>query len=83
MAYFLNPTFFYDRLLFKENRVMRGILDLIEKNSICKKPCKAIQEIKVYCECHDSFSCQSTLDSCKAMQLGKKDFELCYVFIVH
>ena len=80
IAYFLNPAFFYDEHFVEDNRVMQGLLDLLEKKSICKEPRKAMQEIKVYRERHDSFSRQSALDSCKTMQPGKNDFELCYVF---
>ena len=79
-AYFLNPAFFYDEHFVEDNRVMQGLLDLLEKKSICKEPRKAMQEIKVYRERHDSFSRQSALDSCKTMQPGKNDFDLCYVF---
>ncbi|XP_039128915.1 uncharacterized protein LOC120265061 [Dioscorea cayenensis subsp. rotundata] len=68
-AYFLNPAFLYDKEAFCETpEVMQGLLDLLEKRSICSDSEKAMREIRFYRDRLGNFSRESALSSANKIQ---------------
>ncbi|XP_039145518.1 uncharacterized protein LOC120282732 [Dioscorea cayenensis subsp. rotundata] len=68
-AYFLNPTFLYDKEAFsKTPEVLQGLLGLLENISICSNSAKAMREIKFYRDRLESFSHESAFSSANKRQ---------------
>ncbi|XP_039133224.1 uncharacterized protein LOC120270272 [Dioscorea cayenensis subsp. rotundata] len=68
-AYFFNPAFLYDKEAFFETpEVLQGLLDLLEKRSVCSDSAKALREIRFYRDRLESFSRESAFSSANKMQ---------------